>query len=110
MLAEHQTARENGRALADSLNIDPAPSAVHTDLRARAEAVVDQLHAAADADVDALYINSQVMMHNEALVLIDDLIASADAVELDTWLATLRAAVMEHRDDAVKLQQAAATQ
>jgi putative membrane protein len=106
MVADHSAARQSVVATADSLNVPPAPSDVQAELKTHAEDHVALLRSTATAALDATYVDLEVEGHAEALMLLDELAAAANAAELKTLIATLRTTVVEHYDRAQELQTA----
>ena len=103
MVTDHSDARQSVLATAESLEQAPAPSELQAKLKGDSEARVALLRAASAANLDATYIEQQVAVHADALKLLNDLTAAADAEELEALLATLEAAVQQHYEHAQEL-------
>jgi putative membrane protein len=104
MITDHGAARQEVLSAADSLDLNPAPSSAENTLRQEAETHVAALRSAADASVDATYIHLEVSGHAEALAVLSDLQAQADAAELRSLIEALTATVQEHYDTAQAIE------
>jgi len=104
MVTDHSGARQSVLATADMLNVAPTPSETQADLQDESQTHVAMLRATAASALDAMYVNMEVQEHAAALTLLDDLAAAADAAQLKTLIATLRATVLQHYQDAQALQ------
>jgi putative membrane protein len=106
MVTDHGAARQSVSATAEVLGEAPTPSETQSSLKSEAEANVAALRATPTNSLDAMYIELQVSAHAEALTLLDELTAAADAEELTTLLAMLKTAVQQHYERAQELQAA----
>ena len=104
MVMDHSTARQSVVAAANSLQLNPAPSDVQLNLKQEAETHVAMLRETTAANLDGTYMEMQVAAHTEALALLNDLEAAADAAALRTFIGTLETAVQAHYDQAVTIQ------
>jgi putative membrane protein len=104
MVMDHSTARQSVVSTANSLQLNPSPSEVQLNLKQEAEAHVTMLRETSAANIDRTYIEMQLAAHEEALALLNDLEAAADADALRTLIATLETAVQAHYDQAVTIQ------
>jgi putative membrane protein len=104
MVTDHSAARQMVVATADDLQQNPAPSQVQLDLKEEAEAHVAQLRATSAANLDQTYINMEVAGHADALMLLSELEAAADAAELRTLIGNLETTVQDHYDSAIAIQ------
>lgn len=105
MIADHGMARQEVSETVSALDLDPKPSAVQQELRAEAEALIAQFHESESDELDALYVDSQVAAHADALALLGALEEAADAEALQQLIATLIPAVQSHHDAAVALKE-----
>jgi putative membrane protein len=104
MVTDHSAARQMVVATADDVQQNPAPSQVQLDLKEEAEAHVAHLRATSAANLDQTYINMEVAGHAEALMLLSELEAAADAAELRTLIGNLETTVQDHYDSAIAIQ------
>jgi putative membrane protein len=104
MITDHSSARQAVATTADDLDLTPVPSAPQRALVRESEAHVAELRATPAANIDETYVDLEVAAHADALALLGNLNASADAAELRTLIATLRATVQDHYDAAQTLQ------
>lgn len=75
------------------------------ELKKNADAAIDNLKNAKDADFDKTYIDGQVMMHQELLTSLDtSLIPNAQNADVKAYLTDTRAAVESHLKDAQAIQ------
>jgi putative membrane protein len=109
MVAEHSAANMRAMALAQRLNLAAADSSVRQMVRMKGEAVLAMLRPLSDAAFDRAYMASQVMMHMDALQLLESqLIPAAQAPDLRTELMMMRTAVVAHLAEARELHAAVA--
>lgn len=104
MVTDHGSARQSVLTTADTLNLAPTPSEPQADLQGEAEAHVAMLRATSASALDLTYVDMELAGHAEALTLLDDLSVAANAAELKTLIATLRATVLQHYQDAQELK------
>jgi len=104
MVDDHSDARQAVLATADALDVAPMPSDTQAELQSESMEHVAMLRTTPAGALDATYVNLEVDAHAEALELLDDLAAAADAAQLDTLIATLRATVQQHYEAAQELQ------
>jgi len=104
MVTDHSAARQQVLTTANALSLAPTPSEPQEELQAEGEAHVATLRTKPAAALDATYINMEVTGHADALSLLDELAAAADAAQLKSLIATLRATVLEHYQQAQQLQ------
>jgi putative membrane protein len=104
MVMDHSTARQTVVSAANSLQLNPTPSDVQQDLKQEAETHVTMLRETSTANLDRTYIEMQVAAHAEALALLGNLEAAADAAALRTLIGTLETAVQAHYDQAVTIR------
>ena len=104
MVTDHSEARQSVSTAADALEEAPAPSETQAKLKGESEAHVALLRATSASNLDATYIELQVAAHAQALALLDDLGAAADAAQLTALIAALKAPVKEHYEKAQELQ------
>lgn len=105
MIEEHTTASEELTQLAQQEGIEPDDSDLSDTLQQQSQAVVQRLEQASDETIDAEYINSQVSVHEMALLVARALIAAADNEALRAQLATLSGHIEEHRAEAAEIAQ-----
>jgi predicted outer membrane protein len=106
MITDHSMARQDTATLADSLSIVPSASDTQEALKEEASDVIEEFSDSTATSLDTAYINSQVDAHAHALLLLDELHASAEATALQQFLTTLHSAVQTHYDMAVTLRSA----
>jgi putative membrane protein len=104
MVMDHNTARQSVASAANSLQLNPSPSDVQQDLKQEAETHVAMLRGTSTANLDRTYMDMQVAAHGEALALLNELEAAADAPALRTFIGTLETAVQAHYDQAVTIR------
>jgi predicted outer membrane protein len=104
MIDEHEPARDSLLQLAEDEGIAPRLSTAALSLRAESERQVMMLLETSDAELDAVYVDSQVVAHGAALDLIDRLIDSADTPALEQQLAAMHSAIEAHSNLARDLQ------
>lgn len=104
MATEHSAAATAAMTLGTNEGITPEDSAANAAVKADATKQVLRLSDAAnssDADFDAIYADTQVIAHEDALHVIDEeLVPSAENTALKTYLSTLRDTVTTHLTDA----------
>lgn len=104
MVGEHTAGRELGVAVADAIDVTPVTSPTAQQLEAESNAIVQQLFAATEAQIDVLYMQTQVTAHRRVLELIEDqLLPSASAPDLVTYLHDMHHHVEDHLEDAEAL-------
>jgi putative membrane protein len=104
MINEHSEAQERATDILETLNIAPMPNRVSSRLEEEAQKVATMLKNTPSADFDLAYVQSQVTVHTEVLMLIDDrLLPSATAPALRTDLMTVRTMVARHLEEAQAL-------
>lgn len=97
MIADHTAARQKTEALAAAQQVVPADNTVSGALRDHVQQTTMQLNNAADTSYDRAYMSDQVVMHQQAIKLIDEtLLPSAESAELDAVLNEMRNAVVVH--------------
>jgi putative membrane protein len=107
MLVEHNAGNERLRALALSLNMDPADSSMRRQLAGDMHDDMDRLWAVDRTNFDRLYLQNQVEMHTAVLNLLDQqLIPAAQSAALKADLTATRATVAIHLMDAQTLRAA----
>jgi len=104
MVTDHSGARQSVLATADALSVAPTPSETQAELQDESQTHVALLRATPASSLDASYINMEAQEHAAALTLLDELALAADAAQLKTLIATLRATVLQHYQDAQALQ------
>jgi putative membrane protein len=107
MIEMHTQSNAMIEAMMDDQQIEPADNAVSQTLRQEAAAGVAQLESDSDDDVARLYLHMQVMMHEEAYVIVS---ALQDNDTGDTDWSTLvddtLDTIQTHREDAINRLQA----
>jgi putative membrane protein len=106
MMAEmHDKAEQRQTALAREKGLTPRANSVSAKLAQKSNAIVEQLGAAKPNEIDRIYLEKQVAVHQEVLDTIDKvLIPSARDAELKQELQTSRGEVamhLEHARDAM---------
>lgn len=101
MVAEHSSAIAMAQSLADSEDLTPEQNPISQMLQANSAQIILELEAASDDEFDRVYMESQVVAHEEVLTLLDDtLIPQADNAALETYLMGTRTHVSEHLESA----------
>jgi len=103
MIDDHAGARDQLLQLAEQQQILPEASDIATGLQDESQSVVNRLLATQANDIDAMYVQSQQDAHTQAMALLDQLLAGADADPLRTQLTELRASVQTHLNRAQML-------
>jgi predicted outer membrane protein len=104
MVSMHQSAQERQAALVAAIGVTPSPSSISSQLTDDAVRVRSQLESAADAEVDVLYIRSQVELHANVLETIDEqLLPNVSADMLREELVVARVMVAAHLETAQAL-------
>jgi putative membrane protein len=97
MIVDHSAAREKGDMLAKSNDITLEANPIAQRLQAKSDAIVARLTSADSGEFDAIYMQSQVEVHEAVLELLDTtLIPDADTPEVEAFVTQIRAAVAEH--------------
>jgi len=104
MIDDHEPARDALIQLAEAQNIDPELSDVADQLREQSAQVVASLLSAPGDSIDAAYIDSQVVAHEQALGLLSAMGQVADSDALRTQITELSTDVQGHLDNARQLQ------
>lgn len=83
--------------MAKELSLTFQASSIATDLKARSEGLVKELHQSSAASFDGVYIGSQVTLHQDVLQLIDAHLAKdVHSPELKTFVGDIRRHVVHH--------------
>jgi putative membrane protein len=107
MIEMHTAAQMRQTALAESKDVTPQPNPLSMDLTMESQAIVSDITAASADEVDELYMEAQVMVHEKVLATIEDvLIPSADDAELIDELETSRDEVEAHLEMAREIADA----
>lgn len=104
MVEEHQAARDALATLATEQQLAAQGSEVADQLRGQSQEVQSDLAAADAAQLDAVYLGTQVTAHGQATILLDELSAAADSPELAAQLSELRLNVQGHLQSAIALR------
>lgn len=105
MVTEHTASNEELADLVNELGLDLQDNEVSEDLRERTEDVLSDLREAEASEVDAVYIQSQVISHRRVLETIDeDLLPEVESPELRSFLESMRATVASHLEEAQQLE------
>jgi len=105
MVTEHTAAATAVIDLSADLSLTPASSALERKLDSTSDALVATFTNATAANLNELYIETQVAVHGDALELLVELLASAEAAELKALITTQQASVQAHFDEAAELQE-----
>jgi putative membrane protein len=104
MITMHTAAQERQTALVAALGLTPTPSTLSTQLTEDAASVSSQLESATAAEVDVLYVRSQVALHGTVLETIDEqLLPNVTADTLRAELVVVRVEVAAHLEQALAL-------
>lgn len=104
MVEEHQAARDALATLATEQQLAAQGSEVADQLRGQSQEVQSDLAATDAAQLDAVYLGTQVTAHGQATILLDELSAAADSPELAAQLSELRLNVQGHLQSAIALR------
>jgi putative membrane protein len=97
MISDHTDANQRLAMLAQNLGIMPVDSPQRRTLAMMAQAALDQLWQTSGAAFDMAYVQSQVVMHQQVLQLLDNvLIPGAQNMQLKTELMAARMTVAMH--------------
>jgi putative membrane protein len=104
MLArDHRAVRQQGRDLADKLQISPAELG-EGELFTAHTAAMKKLRAATDAEFDALFLEHEVAYHEKMIALTNGtLLPSISNAELKAFVTRIAPAFVAHRDAARNL-------
>lgn len=101
MVDEHSEAVTAAQALADEEDLTPESNIVSQAVQFQSAQIISMLEAASDEEFDRVYMEAQVMVHEEVLTLLDDtLIPQADNAALESYLSGLEMHVSEHLEAA----------
>jgi putative membrane protein len=104
MMDAHRMNTVETQRLAVKYNIKILPSSISRDLQTLSKTIARELKQKSGNDFDKDYINHQVMMHENALKMLNEkLIPRARSVALKTHLENTREAVITHLGDARKI-------
>ena len=104
MIEMHTAAQMRQMMLAEAKNITPQPNALSMELTTESQMIVAEINAASEEEVDQLYMEAQVMVHEKVLETIEDvLIPSADDPDLVEELETSRDEVEAHLEMAQEI-------
>lgn len=106
MITDHNKARMDTATLAQTLALKPTPSGIQKELERMAMTEREALLETGDAEIDRVYMDTQVAAHAEALALLQTLQPAADAAQLKTFITTLETAVEAHHTLAVSTRDA----
>lgn len=104
MVKEHSKNDTKGKLIAKKNMIIPKDSSLNQELMLKSKNTITELKEAR-LNFDKMYIDSQVVMHQDVLNLIDDeLLPNAKSEELISFLKETRHHVDMHLEEAKKLQ------
>jgi putative membrane protein len=104
MLEDHSAATADAATLGEEEGITPATNPVSNNLRTKAMATVALLEDASEEDFDRVYMESQVMAHQEVLAMLNaQLIPQADSAALTAFLTDMRNKVQAHEQEAEEI-------
>jgi len=104
MITDHTASNSALLALVSTKHIAPAESDLSMHLESEAAASLQTLSQTAPAAFDKTYIQSQVMMHQEVLTLLNDrLVPSAQDPDLKALLTTTQTTVTAHLQQATNI-------
>jgi len=97
MITDHTAASSQTLALVSTKHIAPEASPVSEHLEQSSAALLATLSQTASADIDRVYMQSQVAAHQEALILLDTrLIPDATDSDLKALATSIRLSVNTH--------------
>ena len=101
MVEMHTAAQERGDALAREKGLTPKTNQFSTQLTEDSDAIIERINGANRDEVDRVYMETQVEVHDKVLKTIDEkLIPSATDPALQQELQTARGEVSMHLDRA----------
>jgi putative membrane protein len=106
LIDEHSANTETAEIILADRGMAFIPSQVSDTLAAEAELVAQDLEAAAPEDFDALYLDTQIVAHAQASVIVDEFANQAPDPELGGFWSDTGDAIEGHLDVAVELRQA----
>jgi predicted outer membrane protein len=101
--ADHQDNDAMLQAMMQDLSLAPADNAVSRTLASEAQMGLSQLQATPPADLDAAYVEMQVMMHQEASVIVDNLRGYVQVSRFDDFLSNTLDTIEQHRQHSIDL-------
>lgn len=105
MVTDHTANNLKIKATEVKSSITRADSDMSRELKKNADAAIDNLKNAKDADFDKSYIDGQVMMHQELLTSLDtSLIPNAKNADVKAYLTDTRTVVESHLKEAQAIQ------
>jgi predicted outer membrane protein len=104
MITMHTAAQERQTALVGASGLTPSPSAISAQLTDDVVLVRDQLESATVAELDVLYLRSQVALHSTVLETYDEqLLPNVTSDQLRAELVVARVEVAAHLEEALAL-------
>lgn len=101
MVEQHGAAQERGAALLEQKGLTPAASHLSMELKEDSDEIIEEINTADRDEVDKLYMEKQVEVHEKVLKTIDEkLIPSATDPALQQELQTARTEVATHLERA----------
>lgn len=106
MIDEHQKSEQRLDAILPEIGLDRGESELSLRLESTAQVMDQNLNnLATGQDPDAAYLEIQIVMHRQALQLLDDqLIPAAQRPEIRSFLQETRGSVQMHLIDALRLR------
>ncbi|MGC3976688.1 MAG: DUF4142 domain-containing protein [Nitrospira sp.] len=95
---------DKNRALANRVKLRPEPSSLSSRLTSTHHETMDRLRTLSGPEFDRAYIGYQVVMHDEAVSLVEKTSRSADNPQLQRQLSQMVPDLREHLDKAKRLQ------
>lgn len=97
MVQEHTSAIAMAQSLAAAEDLPPESNPISLMLQAESAQIIGTLQSASAEEFDLVYMESQVIAHEEVLTLLEDiLILQTDNPALETYLSSLRTHVSDH--------------
>jgi putative membrane protein len=100
IIQDHQSNLADLQAMMRNNGLAPETNVVSQTLKQEGDAGLAQLMADAPGDLDRDYVQMQIMMHQEAHVIVDNLRSYVQEDDMDGFLQDTVSAIDEHRDHA----------
>jgi putative membrane protein len=98
MVTDHSKMLDDGRALAQKLNITPASTAADSLTKANHDLATRLSTAAKGAAFDTMYVNAQVAGHEQVLDMLKNAQSQAQNADLKSMLQSAQGTVQQHLD------------
>jgi putative membrane protein len=97
MIGDHGAAKEKGRGLERDAQISPQASSVSDEIKSNGVQIVSMLDASKGFDLDRVYMDAQIVQHQQALdLIVQTLLPQAKDAQLKSTLMETRDVVAHH--------------